>query len=667
MKKIIGICLGIVGLANATPALAQGFYMRGVVKNIAKLNEFEKGTKGVLNVFEKQLLVPRATEFSRAAQIEQWIVSQEQTTETAALSWPEKTNLFSQTERLISKQKVKDILTNTDERPSFQGTKEEDEFYLIGFPEQVLEEKFIPSTFQLRNASSYYRTRLIKLDKEPFSLRKWGKAMALITDLGLFGNAQDAKAIINTASQFHEELAGISDLIATRALINLGCYEEVEALSNIRLLERTPEGKSIKLAAQWKQIKEYMDQANVALDIDVERRVATEPITLSENTNRLLQQYNPYNLLQEDAGKATTDFWLDLRQGIDARLSNARTSRQIAESLNVSVSISQAFNRITLQDLQEFVNTNTRKPRISFAKGAQDESTLATRVQNILNNYDVNSPEVQAINQIYRDLESRQVQQAQTAYDLEQEMLDALVTPEQVLDRLSAFRKAYNRKPRLRHNADLTKLSQYELAELALATRVKEVLQDGNPKDLVIRGIKSLLYGKKQKPKPEPKLAPEPEIIFNFPQLSRELSAFIKENFRRPRSHFRQAKKELSVLEKEELKLHQQVSTALKQGDPGSQAYQDLLELWESAPAAARPDSELIKQKLELFRGKHNGLLPRTRIFRDGKLLKPNEYTRQEAQEVALAQMLYRVWNSYPQDDVLKVWLRETGYWRLYK
>ena len=667
MKRIIGICLGIVSLMSATPAVAQGFYMRGVVKNISKLNELDKGTKGFFNVFEKELLVPQATSFSRAAQIERWVVSQEKIAETAALSWPEKTILFSQTERFIPKQKVKDILTNTDGRPSFQGTKEQDEFYLIGFPEQVLEEKFLPSTFQLHDATSYYRTRLIKLDKEPFSLRKWGKAMALITDLGLFGNAQDAKAIINTASQFHEELAGISDLIATRALINLGRYEEVESLAKIRLLEKTPEGKYVKLAAQWKQIKEYMDQANVTLDIDVERRVAAEPVTLSENTSRFLQQYNPYNLLQEDAGKITTDFWLDLRQSVDARLSNARTCRQIAEHLDVSSSIFQTFNKITLENLKEFVETNGHKPRVSFAKGAQDESTLATRVQNILNNYDVNSPEVQAINQIYRDLESRQVQQAQTAYDLEQEMLDALVTPEQVLDRLSAFRKAYNRKPRLRHNADLTKLSQYELAELALATRVKEVLQDGNPKDLVIRGIKSLLYGKKQKPKPESKLAPEPEIIFNFPQLSRELSAFIKENLRRPRGQVHQAKKDLSILDKEELKLHQQVSTALKQGDPGSQTYQDLLELWESAPAMARPNSELIKQKLELFREKHNGLLPRTRIFRDGKLLKPNEYTRQEAQEVALAQMLYRVWNSYPQDDVLKVWLRETGYWRLYK
>ena len=83
----------------------------------------------------------------------------------------------------------------------------------------------------------------------------------------------------------------------------------------MRLLERTPEGKSVKLAAQWRTLKAYMDQTNFTLELDVEKKVAQEPVALSEDMARLLQQYNPYNLLQEDASVATTDFWLDCEEG----------------------------------------------------------------------------------------------------------------------------------------------------------------------------------------------------------------------------------------------------------------------------------------------------------------------------------------------------------------
>ena len=668
MKKIVGIFLGIftlIGTGNAETTVPP--YYANMLKNLGNLTEAEKGIKGIFHVFERQLVASEQTVFSRAAQIEKWAATNLKAPEAAALSWPEKAFLFSDTERILSQQQIKDILSEEEILSRVQGTKALDEFYLIAFPEQVLEHKFLPSEKQVRDAISYYRTRLIKLSEEPPSARKWGKSMAIITDLGLFGSAQDAQAIIRTATQFHNELAGMSDLIATRALMSVNSYDSVEALAKLRLLERTPEGKSVKLAAQWKQIKEYMDQINVALDIDVERRVAAEPVVLPNTTNRLLQQYNPYNLLQEDAQQATTDFWLDVRQGVDALISSARTGRQLTEKLQASVSLLQAFNQITLEDLQNFINTNQRKPRVTFGPGSRDESTLATRVQNILNNYPVNSPEVQAINQIYRDLEQEQAMLQEDMETLERNILSELETPEQILDRLRAFRETHHKNPHRKLKADLPNLSQQDLEEHWLAVRTNEILNDSDPHNVVIRSIKIMWKKGFQQPKPKPIPEIQTEPSFAFSKLTRDLSDFIEENFRRPRGHIRRSINNLSVLEKEEKKLEQKITTALREGDPANPGYQTLLELWESAPGTAKPNSELVKQKVERFIQENDGQWPRLEIYRNGRLIQPRNYTLEEAKEANLAQMMSRLWKSARKGDPFSQWLIETRRWPSYE
>ncbi|MBO7190984.1 MAG: hypothetical protein J6V32_02630 [Elusimicrobiaceae bacterium] len=667
MKKIIGICLGLVSLTSATPVVAQGFYMRNVVKNIGKLaEETQKGLKGSINIFKKQFVTELAPA-SRVAQVERWAAINLDEPVRATLSWPETTDLFSDAKRFIPKEDVKKILSGEGQTPYMYGTKGQDEFYLTELPEQILEEKFLPSDVQMRGAILYYRNRLLALRNEPFSLRNWGKSMAIITDLGLFGDAQDARAIVQTAGDFHGELAGISDLIAARALINIGRTEDISTLAQMRLLERTPEGKSVKLAAQWRDIKAYMDQTNFTLELDVERKVAEKPVTLSEDMARLLQQYNPYNLLQEDASVATTDFWLDLRQGVDAIRSCPQSSRQLVENLNAFTSISQAFNRITLDELQQFVETNKRKPRVSYGKGPRDESTLATRVQNILNNYDSNSPEVQAINQIYRNLEREQALLQENIDNRERDILSALETPEQIFNRFSAFRNENNRNPHRKLKADLPNLSQQELEEHWLAIRISEILSTGDRHDALIRGIRTMRKTPPNKTKPEPKEQPQEELFFNFARLTRELSDYIAENFRRPRGNITERLRNLSVLEKAEKKLYQRITTALREGDPSNPGYQTLIELWESTSGRTNITSQQLKQKVEQFIEKNEGQWPRLKIYRKGILIAPQNYTIQEAKEAELAKMISATWRNRPQDDPFNVWLRKSRTWVLYQ
>ncbi|MBO7190928.1 MAG: hypothetical protein J6V32_02335, partial [Elusimicrobiaceae bacterium] len=161
---------------------------------------------------------------------------------------------------------------------------------------------------------------------------EWGKQMAAITNLGLFGSAKEARLIVDTAKQITGPKETLTDIVAFRALSNLEAYEQIQELANLRI-----NGEGGRLSYVWDDFTQYMAQIGHPLEIPSDKIYPLGPDRkLNETLERTLARYNPYNLFNGHAAKELTAQFKTLRTQLQTELVKQEVIAQISKDVKIN-------------------------------------------------------------------------------------------------------------------------------------------------------------------------------------------------------------------------------------------------------------------------------------------------------------------------------------------
>lgn len=193
--------------------------------------------------------------------------------------------------------------------------------YLVGFPAVAVEGPLVLSTRQVAGAKLFYR-EIINTPARRIGgnyLDDWSKSMAAVTNLGFFGAASDAPIILEAAKQsYFHTLTELTDTITVRALLNVRGYQEIQSLADYRLGMTDTMGRPMQLPAVWRELKQYMQEAGIALNLP-DNRIAVKGVPVDPAVEEWLSRYNSYNLIHTDPSVPVTRDWLELRKGMEEK------------------------------------------------------------------------------------------------------------------------------------------------------------------------------------------------------------------------------------------------------------------------------------------------------------------------------------------------------------
>ncbi|WP_428075890.1 hypothetical protein [Candidatus Avelusimicrobium luingense] len=252
----------------------------------------------------------------------------------SALVWKSPTLNVEQAAQLLLKQ----------EPITHLSAKQQQDFYLISYPALVLEGPFVAEPQQLSYALAYYRNILegkpVKATL-PQALSDWARSMAAVTDLGLLGTSNDIFLILKNAKKpFPPLVTPWTDLITVQALLQHEAYDAIEELAKFRLTNIESNHPEL-LSSYWHHIAEYMNNIGHPLSITPNKIAGyffQRP--MPSKIQRLLAQYNPYNLFYVQPSVKVFENGLALRQNFLQKMQQ----EQVAEQEDLTDLISQQLS-----------------------------------------------------------------------------------------------------------------------------------------------------------------------------------------------------------------------------------------------------------------------------------------------------------------------------------
>lgn len=188
---------------------------------------------------------------------------------------------------------------------------EKPQLFLNGLPQLHIVKNHPITKSQYEQARLYYR-RALKASLNSTTAKKsrsvildsWGRKMAAISNLGLYGTEADAKMIVLAAQSVPEYLIPCTDIITARALLSLEAYGVLEEFAAVRALNGP-------LGAHWQPIAQYAKKHALALKLP---SIATgKPTEVSSETVKSLKTWNTLNAYHADMSVQATENWLELR------------------------------------------------------------------------------------------------------------------------------------------------------------------------------------------------------------------------------------------------------------------------------------------------------------------------------------------------------------------
>lgn len=231
--------------------------------------------------------------------------------------------------------------------------QQKEHLYLSGFPMLAAEGPVVLSSTQLAEAKTFYRDVIASTAAlETFSIDSWAETMGCITNLGFFGDEQDAEIILK-AAQKHRlgALADVTDTTVVRALLNLQGYQEIQALADFRLSLTDNAGRPMQLPAAWREIQQYMQETSLELSIPQER-IAPANIQIPSSAIEWLNYYNPYNLIHTESSASITRDWLELRKGIEEKEIAANIQQSFDPSAPIPTLPTRKAQPLSLSELE---------------------------------------------------------------------------------------------------------------------------------------------------------------------------------------------------------------------------------------------------------------------------------------------------------------------------
>ena len=344
MKKPVVILLGATLLftGGAAPAFAQlvkaGEGAKAVAEIIAKTPAKQTIKEMVIFACRLPTSPIMTQDVAYIARIEQWALANYGAEAAHRLTVLEKVQLMENRAAYaaLPKQEVIELFSNPQKLADIAQLNDvqKEYFYITAFPERVLEGGVVPSKEMLEGALAY--TRGVVLEGVDGSLDAWARQMGAITNLGLFGTAQDAQLIVDSAKQVTGAEKGVTDVIAVRALVNilgLDAYKYVRELLTFRLQATDSLGNPEKLSYAWRDLSVYMDRNGLPLDIPKGRISSIPVMGITRDAEQLLGKYNAYNLYNKEAAIELTEKFKELRGHVQTEIRKA----QIQEDVGAAV------------------------------------------------------------------------------------------------------------------------------------------------------------------------------------------------------------------------------------------------------------------------------------------------------------------------------------------
>lgn len=162
------------------------------------------------------------------------------------------------------------------------------------------------------------------IETPPTSANLWGRDMAIISNLGIYGTAEDAGLIVSLAKVMPAKFNIYTDIIASRALISLNAPEALQELINLRTVNG-------KLPAHWKGVADYAKMNGLPVEMPTVAKGTVRKFTSDEQ--QYLEKWNSLNLYHENVSADATTDWLSLRKGAS---SNIVADEAVTESVEVT-------------------------------------------------------------------------------------------------------------------------------------------------------------------------------------------------------------------------------------------------------------------------------------------------------------------------------------------
>ncbi len=217
----------------------------------------------------------------------------------------------------------------------------------------------------------------------------WGRNMAVISNLGIYGTINDAELILALSKAAPAEFAVYTDVIAARALISLEAFSTLQELALLRTVNN-------QLPAQWQGITQYVKV--YAPEVALPEAAAGKVPSISPKAKEALQDWNPLNLHHLQTSVQATEEWLSLREGAKEKVimpkpgknPEATTRPTITEGLKIETPSAEglaldATAIPTVNAANATAGNVVEQAAANVAQGAQ--STFAQKVDKFFSSF----------------------------------------------------------------------------------------------------------------------------------------------------------------------------------------------------------------------------------------------------------------------------------------
>lgn len=198
-------------------------------------------------------------------------------------------------------------------------------FFESGLPAALIEpadELVIPTFTQMDVAQTYWlEVANGHVEKQVWAENGFAQYVSAATNLGLFGTPDTALAILKMAKRNYGLFDLWKDYFFTRALLNLGAYNELKELADFRLNETDSNRDPKQLAAVWSGIQE-MTPKKFRLQIP-SGRIAPKDEPIPELLQNELLLHHPFAYVLLNGSQEVTELWQDVRHVLDDNFAKA--------------------------------------------------------------------------------------------------------------------------------------------------------------------------------------------------------------------------------------------------------------------------------------------------------------------------------------------------------
>ncbi len=445
--------------------------------------------------------------------------------------------------------------------------------YLLEAEDNVV----LPTSDQMAYALNYYENVLTSSNYD------FEQKMSAVTNLGLLGNVSHAPVLMRVAQTDFGILTPLVDDFVTRALLNIGAYNELKTLAQLRVEEAEHKGEL--LPAVWRGIITVAQEQGHRLSIRP-GAIAKQDMDIPEVLQRRLLTHHAFNYLLGNGSLEVTQNWQALRAGLDELFAQADE----AQGIEIEPTVKNMPQEIAMEteDIAEDVPSGDTPEDISLP--ARNEDLSAAEPDENAEDLEI-SPTILAPKPATPRV--KKTQKSTRVGRVAKRSRPKKVEKPELLP-ITAMRRPAKQEPKTRvYHYDLVReeLERYVQdhggglphSGTSLRKRANYARQKGDPNDPDVQAISALLAAHIQKRRRTPHSVRE------------ELEMYIQQHGSLPVSN---------------TPLRRRAEQVKTTGDPNDPDVQAVLKLFEEHALQVKRDFQSVREELESYLREHDGNYP---------------------------------------------------------